>query len=113
MERKEARMVAERMEIHVDPESEVGKLLAQARERPLRVVSGGESYRVEAVGDEAPGQVEDVSPSPYDPLAGQDPERAAAAWRATFGVWRGMDLEALKAELKEQRGQDSVGRPEW
>lgn len=42
-------MIAEPVEIYVDPESETGKLLAQAKGRPLRLVSGGESYRVEAV----------------------------------------------------------------
>lgn len=103
------------MEIHVDPESETGKLLAQARERPLRLVSGGASYRVEAVaGQEEPPVVEAVAER-EDPFANYDPERAKAAWRAfaEAKVFEGVDTEALKAELREMRGQDTPGRPGW
>lgn len=99
---KENIMVAQVLEIHVDPESETGKQLAEAGERPVRLVSGARKFRL--VSDE------DVA-AREDPFANYNPERAAAAWRASFGVWKGMDTESLKAELKEQRGQDSIGRP--
>lgn len=108
-------MVAQPLEIHVDPESETGKLLAQAKVRPLRLVSGGESYRVEAdVGEEEPSGVE-AATEREDPFANYDPERAAAAWRAfaEANVFEGVDTEALKAELREMRGQDTPGRPAW
>jgi len=108
-------MVAQRTEIHVDPESEVGKLLAQARERPLWLVSGGIRFRVEPDVAEAPGPVESDSNEPEDPFANYDPERAKAAWRALAdaNIFEGVDTEALKAELREMRGQDTPGRPGW
>lgn len=128
-------MIAEPVEIYVDPESETGKLLAQAKGRPLRLVSGGESYRVEAVvaeegrlasGGETKRAAEEIEPvtiepiteevsDANDPWANYDPERARAAVRALAdaNIFAGVDLEELKRELKEQRGQHSVGRPEW
>jgi hypothetical protein len=94
-------MIAEPIEIEIEDDSETGRLLARADERPLRLVRGGTRYRVvrESVDDSD------------DPLANYDPERAAAAWRASFGTLSGIDIEELKRDLKKQRGQDSVGRP--
>jgi len=96
-------MVAQLLEIHIDPESETGKLLAQAKERPLRLVIGGQHYRVDHDATAETG--------PDDRSAEHGNERSAAAWRATFGILKGIDLEAFKAEMKEQRGQDTPGRP--
>lgn len=106
-------MVAQPIEIEIDPESETGKLLAQADERPLRLVSAGQRFRIESDAEEAGDQATEDAASPDDLFAGIDRERAAAVWRASFGVWKDMDTEALKAELKEQRRQDSIGRPGW
>ncbi len=106
-------MVAQPLEIHVDPESETGKLLEQAGERPLRLVSGGREYRVEAVPGKGERSMDGQGAERKDPFANSDLERSAAAWRATFGILKGIDIEALKADLKEQRGQDTPGRPGW
>jgi hypothetical protein len=40
---------------------------------------------------------------PKDLFAGYDPERARAAIRASAGALRGVDVEKLKRELREQR----------
>ena len=101
-------------EIHVDPESETGRLLAQARERPLRLVSGGKQYLLEAEADH-PAEANVEPAGREDPFTNYDPERARAAWRAFVeaNVFEGVDTEALKAELREMRGQDTPGRPGW
>ena len=108
-------MVAQLVEIHVDPESETGKLLAQANERPLRVIVGGQAYRVETLASDADAPESDVPTERDDPFANYDPEQAKAAWRsfAEARVFEGVDTEALKAELREMRGQDTPGRPGW
>ena len=111
-------MVAQPLEIHIDPESETGRQLAEAKGRPIRLVVGdGARYRVEPDTDEgvrSGGRLARLDADDLnDPFGDYDAERAAAVWRASFGVWKGMDIEALKAELREQRGQDSPGRPAW
>ena len=53
----------------------------------------------------------DLAREVSDPFANYDPERARAALDRVFGILRGVDKEALKAELREQRAQDSRGRP--
>ena len=96
-------MLAQLIEIEIDPDSESGKLLALARNRPLRLVIGDKSYRIyhePTLDDESEN---------HD--AQRDNERSAAAWRASFGILKGIDVEAFKAEMKEQRGQDTPGRP--
>ena len=102
---------AQVVEIEIDPESEAGKKLAAAGDRKIVLVSGGHRFPVVSESAEGPDASEATRPEAVVPVESHDPERAAAAWRASFGVWRGMDLETLKAELREQRGQDSVGRP--
>jgi hypothetical protein len=46
-----------------------------------------------------------------DLFAGADPERARRALRESVGALAGVDVAALKEELREQRSQDSHGRP--
>lgn len=43
--------------------------------------------------------------------AGYDPGAARDAWRRSAGTLRGIDVEALLADLKAAREQDSPGRP--
>lgn len=43
--------------------------------------------------------------------AGYDPERVRAGLRKSAGAFRGLDRDAFLADLKEQRGQNSTGRP--
>lgn len=108
-------MAADPLEIHIDPESETGRLLERARERPIRLVIGPARYRVEAEDGRTTEAGAGRPADSADPFATYDPERAAAAWRAfaDANVFEGVDTEALKAELREQRGQDTPGRPGW
>ena len=43
--------------------------------------------------------------------ANYDPERVLRVLEETAGSWQGIDTDALIAEIHEQRGQDSHGRP--
>lgn len=84
--------------IYVEPGSEIARLLDEMRGQAMILVKDGVRYRVElAEGD--------------DIWAGYDPERMREALRQTAGSWREIDTEALKAEIREMRGQDSEGRP--
>ena len=40
-----------------------------------------------------------------------DPAKALAALRKGIGLYDGIDIEAFKQEIREQRTQDSKGRP--
>jgi hypothetical protein len=90
-------MVTPTRTVVVAPDSEVGKLLEQADRAPLVIERNGARYRVMREKD--------------DPFAGYDPERALEALRRSAGALAGVDVEALKADLREQREQDSQGRP--
>lgn len=48
---------------------------------------------------------------PNDIWAGYDPERVRQAFKASVGALANVDTEQLKADLKAQREQNSVGRP--
>jgi hypothetical protein len=86
----------------VEPGSELDRLLEQANGAPLVLVRGGVRFRVERESD------------PTDIWAGYDPEKVLQAFQEAAGAWRNIDTEALKADIRAQRGQDSIGRPdEW
>lgn len=92
-------MVARTRVIHIEPDSELGRVLDEADESEVVLEKGGRRFRL----------VHQDSPIDVD-------ERAARAWAAlerSFGILKGIDRERLKAELREQRGQDSQGRPGW
>jgi hypothetical protein len=92
-------MVTPTRTVVVAPDSEVGKLLEQADQAPLVIERNGARYRVVR------------EPDAVDPFADYDPVEARAALNRVFGILSGVDREALKAELREQREQDSLGRP--
>ena len=83
--------------IDVEPEGPVARLLDQAREQPLVLDRAGERFTVRRAED--------------DPYRNYDPERVQASLDRLFGILKGVDVEALKAELRGQRDQDSHGRP--
>jgi hypothetical protein len=83
--------------ITVEPDSEVARVLEQAAGSPILIETRGARYRVVREGE--------------DPFANYDPERARAAADRAFGSLKGIDVEKFLAELKEQRAQDSQGRP--
>jgi hypothetical protein len=90
-------MVVQTNAIAVQSEDEVGQLLKQADEAPLFLERNGVRYR--------------VSREPDDLFADYDPERVRIALEESRGALAGVDIEALKADLREQREQDSIGRP--
>jgi len=89
-------MAAEKV-IPVEPGSDVDEFLKQAEAQPIIAVAHGRRFRVVR--------------EPQDIWANYDPERVRAALRASAGAFSGIDTEALKNELREQRSQDSTGRP--
>lgn len=73
----------------LDTESDLARLLAKAKRRPLIVEANGIRYRME----------------PEDPFAFYDPEKARAALEAAAGSWAGLvDTEQLKRDLDRARG---------
>lgn len=84
--------------IKVDPASELARALADA-DGPVVLDSGGVRYRVER--EAGTDQL----------FAGYDPERVRPALRESAGALAGVDVAALKRDLREQRAQDSQGRP--
>jgi hypothetical protein len=91
--------MAERNLIYVDPASETAKLLKLVGEEPVTVESEGVRYRIERE------EQERATIENYDPV------RALAALRKSAGALAGIDVEAFKREIWEQRTQDSSGRP--
>ena len=92
-------MVAAAKTIEVTPGSELDLLLEEANGAPLVFVKNGVRYRVER--DDAADYI----------WANYDPERVRQALRESAGAFASIDTEALKADIREQRGQDSHGRP--
>jgi hypothetical protein len=81
----------------VPPESDVARPLQDAVETQATIESRGVRYRVIRAVD--------------DPFAGYDAEGVREALRQSAGAFAGLDVEAFKAEIREQRAQDSQGRP--
>ncbi len=80
----------------VNPDSETARLLREAVVAgPIRVDTGDVVYRVDA----------EASPKPYDP------ERMIRAIHASAGALSDVDTDALLRTLREERRQDSTGRP--
>jgi hypothetical protein len=48
---------------------------------------------------------------PQDIWAHYDPEKVREGLRKSAGALKGVDLEPLKQDIRDQRGQDSKGRP--
>jgi hypothetical protein len=90
-------MTAALKTIRVEPDSEVARVLEQAAKEPILIETRGARFRVVREGD--------------DPFANYDPERARAAAMRAFGSLKGINVAEFLAELKEERAQDSQGRP--
>ena len=90
-------MNAQPQDYKVDPDSETARLLreAAASHAPIRVDTGDMVYCV------------DASPTkkPYDP------ERMIRAIYASAGALKDVDTDALLQTLREERTQNSTGRP--
>ena len=75
--------------IEVEPERELARLVARADVLPVVLEKEGVRYRLTR---EEP-----------DPFADYDPVQVQASFRSLVGIFDGVDTEALKAELREQR----------
>ncbi len=91
-------MTTEPRRVHIDPGSEIGKLLDEARNRPVLLEKEGVLYRV----SEAHGE---------DIWAGYDAEAVKKALRQSAGAFAGSDTVQLRRDILLQREQDSHGRP--
>lgn len=74
--------------------------LAQSQ-NPVFVERAGQLFRVEAEPRSRPGDI----------WAGYDPERVRQGLRRSAGAFAAIDRDQLLADLREQREQDSIGRP--
>jgi hypothetical protein len=83
--------------IPVEPGSDVDEFLEQAVEQPIIAVVRGRRFR--------------VVQEPEDIFANYDPERVKAGLSRITGLLKGVDVDALLEELRQQREQDSIGRP--
>jgi hypothetical protein len=75
---------------------------AQAENKPAEVMIAGERYRLVPVDDI---QTTD------EPNARYDPQKMRDAIHAAAGTMKGVNREELLADLRAERGQDSIGRP--
>jgi hypothetical protein len=93
-------MATELKTIIVQPGSELAEVVDEAADGPVRLVKDGQRFRL--VREE------------NGLFADYDPDRVREALRRSFGVLRGVDIDELQRDLKEQREQDSSGRPgDW
>lgn len=90
-------MAAERI-VHVDPGTKVEDLVDQIGDGVAIVSIGGKRFQ--------------VTPENQDIWANYDPERARAAINAIAGMLKdsGIDFDAWKEEIREQRGHNSNDR---
>ena len=87
-------MAKESLTITVDPASELARALAEA-DAAVVLDSGGVRYTV----------------SREDIFAGYDVQAVIRGLRQSRGALKGVDIEALLADLAEQRSQDPSRRP--
>ena len=88
--------------IHVEPGSEVDRLLDEAAAGPIDIERDGERYRLNRVTGNTEGDLWD----------GYSAERAITNMRAAAGSWSDVDAEELKAYLYRAReeGTRPLGR---
>jgi hypothetical protein len=91
-------MAKEPLTITIDPESELGQALAAVDDARLVLARGGARFRVTRETDAL--------------WANYDPERVRHALRQSIGALSGVDIAELMRDLREQRSQNSAGRPE-
>ncbi len=97
-------MIADAKTIEVKPGGELDRLLEEAAGKPLILVKDGARYRLQPESEPTLSDEGDI-------WANYDPERMRQVLAETAGAWKDIDTEALKADIKAQRGQDSFGRP--
>ncbi len=85
------------------PNSTLARLLKRDSPQPVILETEGVRYRVVR-------EMESVNLTD-DPWADYDAAKVCGAVHASAGVLIGVDRDALLSDLREERGQDSVGRP--
>ncbi len=83
--------MAERKPIHIEPESDTARLLRLVGNEPVSIESEGVEYRIERRIPE--------------PFADYDAEKVLEALHNGIGLYEGVDTEAFKREIREQRSQ--------
>jgi hypothetical protein len=91
-------MTTARKRIHVQPQTTVDELLAEAREQPVVLERDGELYQLSKT-------------APDDIWVGYDPDTVRAALERAVGMLDGVDRKVLIRDLRVERGQDSPGHP--
>jgi hypothetical protein len=75
---------------------------AQVENRPAEVEIAGNRYRLVPVDD---------IQTTNDPAKNYDPQKMRAAIHAAAGTMKGVNRDELLADLRAERGQESIGRP--
>jgi hypothetical protein len=84
--------------IRVTPGSELAEIVDESANTAIVIERDGRRFRL--VPDDAARLAETY-----------DPDRVLDAIERATGIFAGMDVERLKAELREQRVQDELDRP--
>jgi hypothetical protein len=90
-------MAVQRKVVVIEPDSEVARLLDVADESPLVLELNGAHYHLVRDPDELPTPRHRTS--------------LREALRRSAGALANIDVEELKRDLREQREQNSIGRP--
>jgi len=90
-------MAAEKV-IPIEPGSDVDEFLRQADEEPVIALAHGQRFRV-------------VREPTNDAGIDGEPDRLLANLARIAGLLKDVDVDALREELRQQRGQNSTGRP--
>src|SRR6185437_15910562 len=100
------RMARTSKTVHVEPGSELDRILKDAGENPIELELYGTRYRVTRIGSESVTLADE-----RDIWNGYDPEKVLHSLHKSRSILHGVDLDQLKRDLTEQRDQDSFGRP--
>ena len=96
-------MSAQPQPYKLSPGSELARLLKQSDRQPVVLETEGIRYRVVR-------ETEHINLT-EDPQATYDARKVRAVVRASAGVLKGVGRDELLADLRAERGQDSIGRP--
>jgi hypothetical protein len=83
--------------VNVEPDGEVARILRFAADERILIDTSIARYRVVRETD--------------DPFQDYDPAAVQEALRQSAGAFAGLDIETFKAEIREERAQNSRGRP--
>lgn len=86
-------MITEPKRIRVDPDSEIARILDEAKENPIILESNGDTFR--------------LSYEKSEELPVFDPEKIKDAIARTAGSWADLDTDKMIAELYRAREQGS------